>query len=126
MPPDRGSRIALGILGGLGMLYGVAVATLAVVLLALPDRTGFLTGHVAVTVSWTVAALVLLARGLTSVPLRTAGMSLVGAAVAKLVLFDLATLDGVARVVAFLGAGLVLLAAGTRYARLVAPAEPQA
>jgi uncharacterized membrane protein len=42
------------------------------------------------------------------------------------VLFDLATLDGVARVVAFLGAGLVLLAAGTRYARLVAPAEPQA
>jgi uncharacterized membrane protein len=126
MPPARGSRIALGILGGLGVLYGVAVATLAVVLLALPDRTGFLTGHVAVTVSWTVAALVLLARGLTSVPLRTAGMSLVGAAVAKLVLFDLATLDGVARVVAFLGAGLVLLAAGTRYARLVAPAEPQA
>ena len=126
MPPTRGSRIALGVLGGLGMLYGVAAATLAVVLLALPDRTGFLTGHVVVTVSWTVAALVLLARGLTSVSLRTAGMSLVGAAVAKLVLFDLATLDGVARVVAFLGAGLVLLAAGTRYARLVAPAEPHA
>ena len=31
--------------------------------------------------------------------------------------------DGLARVVAFLGAGLVLLAAGTRYARLVAEAE---
>jgi hypothetical protein len=126
VPPHRGSRIALGILGGLGTLYGVAVATLAVVLLALPDRTGFLTGHVVVTVSWTVAALVLLASGLSSVPLRTAGMSLVGAAVAKLVLFDLAALDGVARVAAFLGAGLVLLAAGTRYARLVAPAQPHA
>ncbi|MDQ3988455.1 MAG: DUF2339 domain-containing protein [Actinomycetota bacterium] len=124
--PGRGSRIALGILGGLGVLYAVAAATLAVVLLALPDRTGFLTGHVVVTVSWTVAALVLLAGGLTSVSLRTAGMSLVGAAVAKLVLFDLAALDGVARVAAFLGAGLVLLAAGTRYARLVAPVEPHA
>ena len=31
-----------------------------------------------------------------------------------------AQLDGLARVVVFLGAGLVLLAAGTRYARLVA------
>jgi hypothetical protein len=35
-------------------------------------------------------------------------------------------LDGVARVAAFLGAGLVLLAAGTRYARLVAEAESRA
>ena len=48
---------------------------------------------------------------------------LVAAAVAKLVLFDLVALDGLARVAAFLGAGLVLLAAGTRYARLVAEAE---
>jgi len=35
----------------------------------------------------------------------------------------LVALDGLARVIAFLGAGLVLLAAGTRYARLVAEAE---
>jgi hypothetical protein len=34
-------------------------------------------------------------------------------------------LDGLARVAAFLGAGLVLLAAGTRYARLVAEAEAE-
>jgi uncharacterized membrane protein len=47
---------------------------------------------------------------------------LVAAAVAKLVLFDLVALDGIARVAAFLGAGLVLLAAGTRYARMVAEA----
>ena len=44
----------------------------------------------------------------------------------KLVLFDLVALDGPARVAAFLGAGLLLLAAGTRYARLVAEAEPSA
>ena len=50
-------------------------------------------------------------------------MILVGAAVVKLVTFDLAALDGVARVLAFLGAGLVLLTAGTRYAKLVASAK---
>jgi hypothetical protein len=44
---------------------------------------------------------------------------------AKLILFDLVALDGLARVAAFLGAGL-LLAAGTRHARLVAEAEPAA
>jgi uncharacterized membrane protein len=41
------------------------------------------------------------------------------AAVAKLILFDLVTLDGLARVAVFLGAGVVLLVAGTRYARWV-------
>jgi uncharacterized membrane protein len=51
------------------------------------------------------------------------GSVLVGAAVAKLVLSDLVALDGMARVVAFLGAGLVLLAAGSRYARMVAEAS---
>ncbi len=126
LPADRGARIGMWTAAGMGVLYGAAATTLAVALLALPSRTGFLTGHVVITVSWTVAALLLLARGLTSLPLRTAGMSLVGAAVAKLVLFDLAMLDGVARVIAFLGAGLVLLAAGTRYAKLVAWTEEPA
>ncbi|HKR48327.1 MAG TPA: DUF2339 domain-containing protein [Pseudonocardiaceae bacterium] len=110
----------LWVLAGLGVLYGATASTVAVALLVLPDRTGFLTGHVVVTVSWTVAALVLLARGLRSVPIRAAGLSLVGAAVAKLVLFDLSALDGFARVSAFLGAGLILLAAGTRYTQMIA------
>jgi len=73
-----------------------------------------------------VVALVLLARGVRRPALRVAGLALVAAAVAKLLLFDLVALDGPARVAAFLGAGLLLLAAGTRYARLVAEAEPSA
>lgn len=105
---------------GLLALYGSTAALLAVGLLVSPDRDGFLLGHVLVTVSWTVGALVLLLRGIDSVPMRVAGLSLVVAALAKLVLFDLASLDGMARVAAFLVAGLVLLAAGTRYAKLVA------
>jgi len=48
---------------------------------------------------------------------------LIASAVAKLVLFDLVALDGLARVAAFVGAGLLMLAAGTRYARLVARSQ---
>ncbi len=106
------------------ILYGAASLLVTLALLVTPTRSGFLGGHVLVTVSWTVAALMLLVRGIKVPALRVAGGALVIAAVAKLVLFDLSQLDGVARVLAFLGAGLVLLAAGTRYARLVAAAQP--
>ena len=104
----------LGIVG----LYGVTGLVVNLALLV-DNGNGFTAGHALVTVSWTVAALVLLARGISRPALRVAGMALVAAAVAKLVLFDLGALDGLARVAAFLGAGLVLLAAGTRYARLI-------
>ncbi|WP_040405806.1 DUF2339 domain-containing protein [Amycolatopsis nigrescens] len=105
---------------GFATLYGAAGVVLSAALLITPGRSGFLLGHVLITVSWTVAALVLLVRGIEMVALRVIGLVLVGAAVLKLVLFDLSALDGMARVAAFLCAGLVLLAAGTRYARLVA------
>ncbi|MFC3454738.1 DUF2339 domain-containing protein [Amycolatopsis speibonae] len=101
-------------------LYGAGAMVLCGALLAVPGRSGFLLGHVVITVSWTVAALVLLIRGISAVNLRVIGFVLVGAAVLKLVLFDLSALDGLARVAAFLIAGLVLLGAGTRYAKLVA------
>ncbi|EWM14886.1 DUF2339 domain-containing protein [Kutzneria sp. 744] len=108
------------IAAGLVMLYGAAGAVLATALLVSPDRSGFLFGHTVITVSWTVAAIALLLRGIRSGALRAVGLVLVGAAVVKLILFDLAFLDGLARVIAFLVAGLLLLLAGTRYARLVA------
>jgi len=117
------SRAAIWVPIGLVGLYGAAGVVINAALLISPTSTGFTAGHAVVTVSWTVGALVLLARGLRRPALRIAGLVLVAAAVAKLVLFDLVALDGLARVVAFLGAGLVLLAAGTRYARLVAEAE---
>ncbi|MHA6797211.1 DUF2339 domain-containing protein [Pseudonocardia bannensis] len=110
---------------GLVALYGAAGLVLTVALLVSPDRTGFVAGHAVVSVSWTIVALVLLARGISRPALRVSGLVLVAAAVAKLILFDLVALDGIARVAAFLGAGLVLLAAGTRYARLVAEAETE-
>ncbi|MER6665771.1 DUF2339 domain-containing protein [Amycolatopsis japonica] len=101
-------------------LYGAGALVLCGALMVVPGRSGFLVGHVVITVSWTVAALVLLIRGISAINLRVIGFVLVGAAVLKLVLFDLSALDGLARVAAFLIAGLVLLGAGTRYAKLVA------
>ncbi|MET8761963.1 DUF2339 domain-containing protein [Lentzea sp. NPDC004782] len=111
------------IVAGLVLLYGAAGAVLCAALLVSPDESGFLFGHSVVTVSWTIAALFLLVKGINNKALRISGLILVGAAVLKLVLFDLAALDGIARVLAFLGAGLVLLTAGTRYAKLVASAK---
>ncbi len=117
-PPSRNA--APWVVAGVVTLYGAAATVLAAALLISPDRSGFLFGHTVITVSWTVAAIALLLRGIHSAVLRSIGLVLVGAAVVKLILFDLATLDGLARVIAFLAAGLLLLLAGTRYARLVA------
>ena len=115
------SATATALLGLLG-LYGAAGFVVTLALAIAPTRTGFLVGHVLVTISWVVLALVLLVRGprseAVSLP-RVLGGVLVVAAVAKLVLFDLHALDGLARVAVFLGAGLVLLVAGARYARWV-------
>lgn len=104
---------------GILLLYGTASAIMALVLLARADRTGFLMGHTLITLSWVAFAIILLLRGIRSPQLRVAGLVLIGMSLLKLFLFDLATLDGIARVIAFLCAGLVLLAAGVRYARLV-------
>ncbi|WP_084796465.1 DUF2339 domain-containing protein [Pseudonocardia asaccharolytica] len=118
--------VQLWVPAGLVALYGAAGLVVTLALLVSPDRTGFVVGHAVVSVSWTVTALILLARGISRPALRLAGLVLVPVAVAKLILFDLVALDGIARVAAFLGAGLVLLAAGSRYARLVAEAEAAA
>ena len=112
--------LAAGVIG----LYGVSGTILSLGLAISPDEHGFLLGHMLVTLSWTVGALALLLRHVDSVPLRVAGLALVGAALAKLLLFDLASLSGIPRVLAFLGAGLVLLVAGARYAHLVAARRP--
>jgi uncharacterized membrane protein len=114
------SRPLVWIPVGMVALYGAAGAVVTTGLLIAPVQAGFVTAHAVVTISWTVVALLLLARGITNAVLRISGLVLVAAAVAKLLLFDLVALDGLARVAAFIGAGLVLLTAGARYARLVA------
>lgn len=104
-------------------LYGATGTVVTAALLVVPDQPGFVGGHALVTISWTLVALILLARGIERRAPRVAGLVLMAASVAKLLLFDLVALDGLARVAAFVGAGLLILAAGSHYARLVARSQ---
>jgi uncharacterized membrane protein len=85
-----------------------------------PDRW-FQTAHALVTVSWLLLCVVLLRLGLrrdvhAMVSVRLA-IALAVAAVAKLFLFDLATLPDLVRAIAFLAVGVLLLVIGTWYNR---------
>lgn len=95
-----------------GVLFGRAFDDVA---------TGFLAGHAAATVLWMASAVwLLLGRRETAADTssrRTLGVVIAGVAVAKLMLFDLSTLDGFSRVVAFVLTGAALLAVGTLYRR---------
>ncbi len=126
--------VAISVVGGVAGLY--AVTTLSVSLgVATGNPDGFLAGHGIATVAWMVTATTALLYGLRRLS-RTpqsakaslaAGLLLTAAALAKLFLFDLATLDGLVRAAAFLVVGVLLLVAGTRYARAFAEAaDPQA
>lgn len=103
-------------------LYGASWLVVAGAQLLVPGENGFLSGHVLVTLGITGLGVALLVRGLHHPATGRTGFALIAAALLKLVLFDLVTLDGLARVAAFIGAGLVLLAVGTWYARHAAQA----
>jgi uncharacterized membrane protein len=87
---------------------------------------GFLAGQMAATICWIAIAAGLFAFALRvqQRDARTApiagGLALTAAAMAKLFLFDLGTLDGIFRVVAFIVVGLALLGMGSGYARSLA------
>lgn len=91
---------------------------------------GFFGGHMAATICWivTAAALFVFAARVPkadrSLPIG-GGLALVAAAMAKLFLFDLGTLDGIFRVVVFIVVGLVLLGMGAGYARLLEKQDQQ-
>ncbi|GAA2061634.1 DUF2339 domain-containing protein [Williamsia deligens] len=113
------------VVAGVVALYGVTAASVTVGVAAGGTDRGFLAGHMVATILWAIAAgatLTLAGRmpaGPTRVVPIAAGMALTGAAIVKLITFDLATLDGAFRVGAFIVAGLILLAVGARYARTV-------
>ncbi|OBB62313.1 hypothetical protein A5757_00210 [Mycobacterium sp. 852013-51886_SCH5428379] len=109
-------------------VIGVYAATMVLVTAGVqvggPDG-GFFAGHMAATICWIATAAALLGyaarrpREHRSLPIG-GGMALVAAAVAKLFLFDLGTLDGIFRVAVFIVVGLILLGMGTGYARRLA------
>ncbi|MGK8511318.1 DUF2339 domain-containing protein [Nocardia asiatica] len=115
------------ITASLAGLYAVTATTVSIGV-ATGTPNGFLVGHSAATILWMAAATGALLFGLRELAAAPAvaklalgsGLLVTAAALAKLFLFDLATLDGLVRVAAFLVVGILLLLAGTRYARAFA------
>jgi uncharacterized membrane protein len=112
------------------IVYAVTAFTVTAGVLIGGENGGFFAGHMAATICWIAmaAALFLYAARLTkaqrSLPIG-GGLALVAAAMAKLFLFDLGTLDGIFRVVVFIVVGLVLLGMGAGYARLLERQDQQ-
>jgi uncharacterized membrane protein len=113
----------VAILGGLIALFLVTeICVFLGGLISGGSTGGIRGGHAAATIVWVLAAAAGLlwarrlhgnARGMTI----TVSLAVIAAAIAKLFLFDLAALDGVFRVIAFIVVGLLLLSLGAAYAQ---------
>ncbi|GAB99306.1 hypothetical protein GONAM_08_00960 [Gordonia namibiensis NBRC 108229] len=113
-------RVAYTAAAVVGVYAITAISVTSGVLIAGAD--GFLGGHVIATTCWVVLAGAALAfarrrAGNERTAAVTGGLVLVAAAMAKLFLFDLATLDGIFRVLVFIVTGLILLGLGAWYAK---------
>ncbi|HEX2286132.1 MAG TPA: DUF2339 domain-containing protein [Mycobacterium sp.] len=112
------------------VVYAVTTFTVTAGVLIGGEEGGFFAGHMAATICWIVMAAALfvyaarIPRADRSLPIG-GGLALVAAAMAKLFLFDLGTLDGIFRVVVFIVVGLVLLGMGAGYARLLEKQDQQ-
>ncbi|WP_246007883.1 DUF2339 domain-containing protein [Gordonia oryzae] len=109
-----GSLISLGLVTEVCVGLGGAISGGA--------DSGFRAGHTVATIAWvlTAAAGLIWARrlhGSSRTLTVTVSLVIVAAAVAKLFLFDLAALDGLFRVIAFIVVGLLLLTLGVVYAQ---------
>ena len=111
---------------------GASVVLLGVLVGQLFDdaRGGFTAGQAGATVLWVATAAVLLLRGLRGSTIAIpAGLALAAFSVGKLLFFDLSALGGIARVLSFIVAGLLLLGMGAGYAQALErtrrEAEPQ-
>ncbi|MHA2788882.1 DUF2339 domain-containing protein [Corynebacterium sp. S7] len=124
-----------GVLIGLSLvamyLYLVVVVTIFSFLFALPFSVlagfGYVVGHAFVSVSWILlAAWVLLSKRFLADRLSLIiGLVLAIGAAAKLVFFDLSSLDGITRAIAFTVSGIMLIVIATIRVRLSAKAREQ-
>lgn len=101
--------------------FSVAVLELAVRVSGASVETDFQRGHTALSTLLGIAALGIYVVGLARDhrPLRMAGLTLFGLALAKLFLYDLSSLSSITRAISFLALGAVLLAAAFFAERLV-------
>jgi hypothetical protein len=123
---DTADRDVAGVMWAGAAVVGMYAITMFAVTagVLLGGETGFFAGHMAATICW-IALAAAVFRYAVRVPraqrslLIGAGLAVVVAAMAKLFLFDLGTLDGIFRVVVFIVVGLALLGMGAGYARML-------
>jgi uncharacterized membrane protein len=123
--PDESRARMWWVAAGGVTVYSVTAFTVTIGVLIGGPGAGFFAGQVAATICWIGLAATLFGFALRVGRDRQAvliggGLALTISAMAKLFLFDLGTLDGIFRVVAFIVAGLILLAMGATYARSLA------
>jgi uncharacterized membrane protein len=109
---------------GVSVLYLLSLTVLEAAQVISPGslESGLQRGHAAMSACWGVLGLVLLYLGLTRVSkaIRLAGLTLLGASLVKLFIYDLPFLSSVQRAVSFMVVGAMLLAGGFFYQRLAA------
>ncbi len=121
---DRELVRLVWVAGAVAAGYAITMFTVTAGVAVGGTGAGFFGGHMAATICWIAVAAGLLGyaarrpRAHRSLPIG-GGMTLVAAAMAKLFLFDLGTLDGMFRVAVFIVVGLALLGMGAGYARLL-------
>ena len=123
-PDPRDRRVALEITGLVALIYLPSVAivdTWTTGDLSEPGQTP----QLLLSAFWSLTGLSAIVYGLVRRQrhARLAGLALLGIAVAKVFLFDLATLDSIYRVLSFLALGLLLLAGAFAYQRLAIKEE---
>lgn len=108
------------LLAGALLWAGGSVILAGIVLGGLVDnpRAGFTGGQTGATLLWLSTAAVLLVRGLRGSSVAVpAGLAITAVSIGKLLFFDLAFLDGIARVLSFIVGGLIVLGTGVGYAQ---------
>jgi uncharacterized membrane protein len=118
LPFDEPRRIALSAVAVIGLYLGsVAVVDLA----GASEAAGHTqASQLALSAFWTIAGVGAFVAGLVRDlrPVRLGGLALLGLAVGKVFVVDLAALESVYRVGSFLALGLLLLAAAFAYQRM--------
>lgn len=121
------AQTPLLLIAPVAVIWTVVVATLSMGV-AIGDLTGYHAAQLLVSAALMVAAMVALMLGLkpevSTGTCTVIGLSLVAGALSKLFLYDLAALDGMIRAGSFMAVGLLLLAAGARYAQAFARRGP--
>lgn len=117
------AQVPVLVLAPLPGLWSVLVSLLSAGV-AIGGLDGYHAAQLLISALLMAAAMVALNAGLrpesNTGACTVVGLALVAGALAKLFLYDLAALDGLIRAGSFMAVGLLLLAAGTRYAQAVA------